>query len=70
MWNTIKHTNICITGASEGEKEEKEEKLFEELMAGDFPNVKKIHIQESQQIPSKINTETFHSKNGKRKRKC
>ena len=58
---------MCI-GASEEEKKEQEGKIFEKIMAGNFPNVtiNNPYIQESQQIPNKINTNTFHSKNGKR----
>lgn len=52
MWNTIKHTNVYVEGESEGEKREKEEKILEEIMAGNIPSLIKnnLYIQESQQI--------------------
>lgn len=39
LWDNIQHTNICIIGIPE--KEEREEgakKLFEEIIAKNFPN--------------------------------
>ena len=40
MWDTIKHTNICAMVISKGEERERE-KTFEEIMAENFPNLKK-----------------------------
>lgn len=40
MWETIKHTNICIMEISEGEEWTK--RIFEELMAESFPKLMKI----------------------------
>ena len=52
FWDNIKHTNICITGVPEGEKREKvTEKIFEEIIAKNFPNMGKeplTQIQEEQ----------------------
>ena len=42
LWDNIKCTNICIIGVSEGEDREKVVKnVFDEIMAENFPNVKK-----------------------------
>ena len=38
LWDNIKCTNIHITGVSEGEEREKgPEKIFEEIIAENFP---------------------------------
>ena len=59
LWDNIKHNNIRIIGVPEGEEREKgAEKLFEEIMAENVPNLGKetdIHIQESQRVPNKTN---------------
>lgn len=50
MWDTIKHTNTCNGSAKQREEREKE-KVFEEIMAVNFPNLMKnihLHIQEAQ----------------------
>lgn len=40
LWDTIKQTNIYTVGASVGEKKEKgAERIFEEITAGNFPNL-------------------------------
>ena len=47
----MKHTNICIIGAPEGEKREKRaENLFKEVIFENFPNLGEetaIQIQEA-----------------------
>ena len=51
LWDNIKQPNICIIGIPEGkEKERGIENIFEEIMADNFPNLKKtgIKIQEAQ----------------------
>ena len=57
LWHNIKGTNIHTLGVSKGEEREKgEEKLFEEIMAKNFPNMEKethIHIQEEWRVPNK-----------------
>ena len=58
LWDNIKKTNILITGVS-GEEEKKKgtEKLFEEIIVENFPNMGKEivnHIQEAQS-PYRIN---------------
>ena len=59
LWDNIKHTNIHIIGVSEGEEREKgPEKVFEEIIAENFPNMGKEivnQIQESQRVPGRIN---------------
>ena len=42
LWDNAKHTNICVIGVPEGEEREKgTEKIFEEIIAENFPNMKK-----------------------------
>ena len=58
LWDNIKHPNLCIIGIPEGEEKEKGiENIFEEIMAENFPNLKKtdIKIQEAQRAPNKLN---------------
>uniref|UniRef100_A0A8D0IK33 L1 transposable element RRM domain-containing protein n=1 Tax=Sus scrofa TaxID=9823 RepID=A0A8D0IK33_PIG len=58
LWDNIKRANIYIIGIPEGEENEKGiENTFEEIMAGNFPNIKEtdIKIQESQWAPKKLN---------------
>ena len=60
LWNNIKHTNIHILGAPEGEEREKgPEKIFEEIIAENFPNMGKEiivdQVQEAQSLPSRKN---------------
>ena len=56
LWNNIKHTNICITGAPEGEEREKgTEKIFEEIIAENMGKETVNEVQEAQKIPGRIN---------------
>ena len=59
LWDNVKRTNICITGVPEGEEREEEtEKIFQEIIAENFPNMGKeslTQIQEAQRVPYKIN---------------
>ena len=52
LWDNVKCTNICIIGVPEGEVREKEtEKIFQEIIAENFPNMRKeplTQIQEAQ----------------------
>ena len=54
-----KHTNICIIGALEGKWRQKEpEKIFEGIIAENFPNMGKEivnRIQKAQRVPDRIN---------------
>ena len=59
LQDNFKHSNICITGVSEGEEEEQEiENLFEIIMKENFPNLAKEidfqEAQEAQRIPRKL----------------
>ena len=59
LWDNVKHTNIHITVVPEGEEREKgTEKIFEEIIAENFPSMGKeplTQIQEAQRLPYKIN---------------
>ena len=52
LWNNIKHNNICTIGVPEGEEREKgPEKIFEEIIVKNFPNIGKeiaTQVQEAQ----------------------
>ena len=52
LWDDIKHTTIHIIGMLEGEEGEKgSEEIFEEIIAANFPNMRKeslTQIQEAQ----------------------
>ena len=48
--------NLCIIGIPEGEEKENGiENIFEEIIAGNFPNLKEtdIKIQEAQRTPNR-----------------
>ena len=59
LWDNIKHTNIRIIGVPEGEEREKgPEKIFEEIIVENFPNVGKeiaTQVQEVQRVPYRKN---------------
>ena len=59
LWDNIKHTNIHIIGVSEGEEREKgPEKVFEEIIAENFPNMGKEIVNKVlkvQRVPGRIN---------------
>ena len=59
LWDNIKHNNIHITGVPEGEEREKgPEKIFEEIIVENFPNMGKeiaTQVQEVQRVPYRIN---------------
>ena len=59
LWDHFKCTNIQIIGVPE-EKEKKKgyEKIFEEILVENFPNMKKEmvnQVQEVQRVPYRIN---------------
>jgi len=58
-WDNVKGNNIHIIGVPEGEEREKgTEKIFQEIIAKNLPNMGKeplTQIQEAQQVPFKIN---------------
>ena len=44
IWDNVKHNNIRIIGMPEGKEREKEtEKIFQEIIAKNFPNMGKDH---------------------------
>ena len=59
LWNNIKHTNIhTIWVPEEEEKEKGSEKIFEEIIAENIPNMGKEivnQVQEAQGVPGRIN---------------
>ena len=54
LWNHIKHTNIRIIGVPEDEEKKKGyEKIFEEIVVENFPNMGKEianQVQEAQRV--------------------
>ena len=58
LWGHIKHTNIQIIGVPEGEERKKGyEKIFEEMIVENFPNMEKEivnQVQEAQRVPHRI----------------
>ena len=59
LWDNIKHTNIRIIGVPEEEEKKKgSEKIFEEIIVENFPNMGKeivTQVQEAQSVPYRIN---------------
>ena len=59
LWDNIELTNIHIIGVPEGEEREKRpEKIFEEIIVENFPNMGKeiaTQVQEAQSVPVRIN---------------
>ena len=59
LWDNIQHTNIWIIGVPEEEEKKKGyEKIFEEIIVENFPNMEKEivnQVQEPQRILYRIN---------------
>ena len=59
FWDNIKNTNIQIMGVPEEEEKKKGyEKVFEEIIVENFPNMEKEivdQVQEAQRFPHRIN---------------
>ena len=59
LWDNIKCTNIRIIGVpEEGEKKKGYEKIFEEVIIENFPNMEKgmvNQVQEVQRVPYRVN---------------
>ena len=59
LWDNTKLTNIQIIGVAEEEEKKKGyEKIFEEIIVENFPNMKKEivkQVQEAQRVPYRIN---------------
>ena len=64
LWYITKHTNIRIIGVPEEEEKKKRyEKIFEEMIVENFPNMEKEivnQVQEAQRIPYRINPGETH----------
>ena len=57
LWDNTKCTNIRILGVPE-EKKKRVEKIFEEIIVENFPNMGKEivnQVQEAQRVPYRIN---------------
>ena len=51
LWDNMKRTNIPIIGVLEEEREKETEKIFQEIIAKNFPNMRKeplTQVQEAQ----------------------
>ena len=59
FWDNTKHNNIRIIGVPEEEAKKKgSEKIFEEVIVENFPNMGKeivTQVQETQRVPYRIN---------------
>ena len=59
LWDNTKHTNIQIIGVPKEEERKKGyEKIFEEIIVENFPNMEKEivnQVQETQRVPYRIN---------------
>ena len=59
LWDNIKCNNICIIGVPEGEERQKgPEKIFEEIIVKNLPNMGKeiaTQVQEAQRVSGRIN---------------
>ena len=58
LWDNVKHTNIWTIGVPEEEKKKGYEKIFEEIIVENFPNMKKEivnQVQEAQEVPYRMN---------------
>ena len=56
IWDNIKCTNIRIIGVPEEEKKQGYEKIFEEIIVENFPNMEIVNqAQEAQRVPYGIN---------------
>ena len=62
LWDNTKCTNIRITEVAEEEEKKKgSEKIFEESVVENFPNMGKeivTHVWEAQRVPYRINPRT------------
>ena len=59
LWDNTKHNNILIIGVPEEEEKKKgSEKIFEEIIVENFPNMGKeivTQVQKAQRVPYRIN---------------
>ena len=52
FWDNIKHTNIQITGIPEEEEKKEYEKIFEEIIVENYPNMEKEIVNQIQKAQS------------------
>ena len=58
LWDNIKYTNTCIIAVPGEERKKGPEKIFEEIIAENFPSRGKEivnQVQEAQRVPGRIN---------------
>ena len=58
LWDNFKHSNVCIIGVPEKEKEQEIGNLFEKVMKENFTNLltkTDIQVQEAQRVPNQMN---------------
>ena len=64
LWDNTKCTNILIIGVPEEEEKNKgTEKILEEIIVENFPNMGKeivTHVQQAQRVPYRINLGNTH----------
>ena len=72
LWDNIKCTNICTIGVREEEREKGPEKIFEEIIDENFPNMGKeivTQVQEAQSFkqdkPKEEHTDTYSNQTDK-----
>ena len=54
LWDDIKQTNIQIIRVPEKEKKKSYEKIFEEIIVKNFPNMEKEIVNQVQKVQSPI----------------
>ena len=62
LWDNIEHTTIQIIGVREEEKKKGYEKIFEDIILENFPNMEKEtvnQVQEAQRVPYRINPRRY-----------
>ena len=62
LWDNIKCTNIRIIGVREEEKKKASEKIYEEIIVENFPNMGKQlvnQVQEAQRVPYRRNPRRY-----------
>ena len=58
LWDNVKHPNIRIIGIPEEDKKKDHEKILEEIIVENFPEMGKeiaTQVQETQRVPNRIN---------------
>ena len=58
LWDNVKCTNIQIIGSQKKKRKRKRQKIFEEIIVENFPNMGKEvvnQVQEAQRVPYRIN---------------